>query len=796
MKFDLDTLKLNAPQMQAVTAPVGPALVLAGAGSGKTRVLTCRIAYLIEVLQIPAWRIAAVTFTNKAAQEMKERVSRLLPQRSIDIQVSTFHAMASSILRRDIEALGYQKSFVIYDDSDSNALMKSVLSDMGLQSDKYPPRAFLRRIDQAKNALQGPDQVPIARGAMPGTVEGQLRAVYTRYQTRLKENNALDFGDLLSLTVRLFELRSDILAEYQRRYRYLLIDEYQDTNHAQYRLTQLLCGVGEGEALCGPFVVGDEDQSIYGFRGANIDNILNFSKDYPSAQVIRLEQNYRSSNTILKASNAVVARNTSRLGKNLWSDQGEGESVSILDSQSDLEEADRVAEEIRRVRALGFQYSDIAVFYRANYISRAFEEVLNQRAIPYLMVGQKFYDRKEIKDIRSYLQLLANPSDDVSLDRILNEPPRGIGDKARLTLQDVSHAHSVRLYEALSIIAAAPGRYGSGAEKLARFYAIMDKLRGEVDHITVPALIRRVMEETGYQDRLRRDADDKDIEAISRLDNLNELINAAASYELPPGRAGLERFLEKVSLRSDADEMESEGGRVTLMTLHMAKGLEFPVVFLVAMEEGLFPNSRAIEEGQVEEERRLCYVGMTRAMKRLYLSFARRRRVQGEMRAGEPSRFLREIPPEFKRGRPGKDIGAIRERYGIGSSSSGMGLPANLTPSRVPLREALTASDTEVVPDDDGWQSSRTSPALPSSHNPWAATRNAPGARGVDRGGDEGPFRDLQVGRDVMHPLLGEGRIVAREGSASDPRLTIRFRKGGEKKVMARVANLEVVFSR
>jgi len=808
--------RLNAQQRAAVEAEPGPMLILAGAGSGKTRVLTHRIAYLIHHRKIRPWDILAVTFTNKAAEEMGIRVNRLLEGQADAVTVSTFHSLSARILRMHIDRLGYEQSYVIYDDTDQVTLLKRVLDDLKMPRTGFDPRLFRTLIDRAKNNLQWPDQVDTtAAGAA-----ARLAEVYGLYQRRLKASNALDFGDLLLLTVKLLEEHEDVRRFYHERYKHLLIDEYQDTNRAQYRMAQLLTNP-HTRSIC---VVGDEDQSIYAFRGADISNILNFSKDFPDAQVIKLEQNYRSTHVILKAAGAVVANNRGRIGKTLWTDRSEGELIHYMEVDTDVEEASRVAEEIRRLRGThAIPYGDMAVFYRANSQSRLFEEVFNYQQVPYHLVGQGFYDRKEIKDMRAYLQLIFNPLDDASLERVLNEPPRGIGDRTRTYLFATASVNETPCYAQLVRMAYEPGTHAPHSTKLLPFYNLLEKLRTAARTLRLRELLERVLEDTGYRDRLVQAGD---IESEGRLENLRELMNVAAEFDDTPGMEGLQRFLERVSLRSQSDERTDDAGLVTLMTLHNAKGLEFPVVFLVGLEDGLFPHSRTLNsEEELEEERRLCYVGLTRAMNRLYLVRARRRRFQGEMMQARPSRFLKEVPPELMVGKRGAGVAAIARRYGMGDDgdggSSGYGSRGGMAGARNPGHSSPGhSSPGHSSPGHSSPGHSSPGHSNPGSSGPsirqWLGEGSrtagvlapqAPGEPHVEydepvitrptirsSGDDSGPFQELQVGRRVTHPSFGEGMIKGREGPSDNPRLTIQFKTVGNKKLMARYAALELLF--
>ncbi|MFM7200482.1 MAG: ATP-dependent helicase [Myxococcota bacterium] len=777
MLRDLSELidRLNPDQRTAVLADPGPILILAGAGSGKTRVLTHRIAHMILERRIRPWNILAVTFTNKAAEEMAHRVMRLLPSASESVQVSTFHKTAAQMLRRHIDHLGYSSNFVIYDDGDQLVMLKRVVEELGLSANTHDPRLFRTLIDRAKNRLQWPKQVEVQTSG-PAS---KLPQVYARYQEKLKAANACDFGDLLLLVVKLLEEFPEVRQYYLDRYRHLLIDEYQDTNHAQYKMAQLLSNP-ETRSIC---VVGDEDQSIYAFRGADISNILNFTKDYPDARVIKLEQNYRSTNMILKAATQVVANNEARLGKTMWTDRGDGEPLQYFEVDSDVEEAARIAEEVLRLRAR-IQYGDVVVLYRTNSQSRVFEEVFNTRSIPYNLVGQGFYDRKEIRDLRAYLQLIFNPLDDASLERILNEPARGIGDKARTQLFDLAAEQRVSAFQALEKLAA-HNHLGVSGNRLLAFYRMIDKLKASARVLRVGELLDKILEDTGYRDKLVQQGD---VESESRLENLRELANVAAEFDRVIGLEGLQLFLERISLRSQSDELKDEAGRVTLMTIHNAKGLEFPVVFLAGLEEGLFPHSRTVDNPEeVEEERRLCYVGMTRAMNRLYLSRARKRRLQGEYLPTRPSRFLKEIPAELMHGQRGAGgVAAIARRYGMSTPNSGA------ESSAAPWSANSSRPSPAPRPFPTGFAVPRPAPARESSEEPELPLRR-PSVRSASDD-DDNPFDALQPGRRIIHRQFGEGTIKEREGPADNPRLTIYFRSVGNKKVMARFAELELVY--
>jgi DNA helicase-2/ATP-dependent DNA helicase PcrA len=627
---------LNPPQKEAVLHGEGPLLVLAGAGSGKTRVIVHRIAYLIHEKGVPAWQILAVTFTNKAAGEMRERVQHILGEGELPL-ISTFHSTCARILRREISHLGYDSNFAIYDDKDCERLLKDCAAELNLDEKRYPAKALGAAIDEFKNSGLTPEQVPSG-----SPYEATIARVYTLYQERLKRCNAADFGDLLLLTVRLFEEHKEVLEKYRERYRWILVDEYQDTNPVQYRLVQLLAGSRRN--LC---VVGDDDQSIYGWRGADIRNILEFEKDFPGVKVVKLEQNYRSTKTILDGAWNVVEKNRGRKPKRLWTENQDGEPIAYRTLPNEWEEARLVCRETERHLAEGGDLSGVAVFYRTNAQSRVVEDAMVAAGIPYHMVGGlRFYARLEVKDILAYLKVLDNPADDVALKRIINTPPRGIGHATVQRISDLASEKGVPFYHAM--LEAAEGTFlASGARgKVAAFADELRRYRGVAATLPLAELAAAVMQDSGYIARLKAQGSE---EAQDRLANLQELVTAMQVFDSAAGEQGLAAFLEQVALVSDL-EQEGEGKKssVTLMTLHSAKGLEFPLVFMVGMEERLFPHVRALEDpNQMEEERRLCYVGMTRAKKRLFLLNVRRRHIFGQEQMNRAARFIRDIPAEL-----------------------------------------------------------------------------------------------------------------------------------------------------
>jgi DNA helicase-2/ATP-dependent DNA helicase PcrA len=631
---------LNEAQREAVLATEGPLLVVAGAGSGKTRVLTYRVAHLIRACGVKPNEILAITFTNKAAGEMRERLERMLGQTARAIWILTFHAACGRMLRREAERLGYRSSFTIYDDQDQVRLVKACLEELGKDPKRFSPRGIHAQISRAKNELVSPEDYA-ARVA--SFWDQTVAEAYDLYQRRLHASNAVDFDDLLMLTVQVFERFPEALQRWRKTFRYVLVDEYQDTNHAQYRLLQLLGG--DHGNVC---AVGDPDQSIYAFRGADIRNIMEFERDFPGTQVIALEQNYRSTNSILRAANSLIEQNRERKPKRLFSELGEGDAVRVIEVEDEHAEARFVAAEIASLIGGGLSASEVAVFYRTNAQSRVLEDVLVRQDVPYQVIGgPRFYERAEIRDATAYLSVLANPLDATSLLRIANRPRRGIGDTSIQKL--VAHAESTgrTLFQAMADPEAA-GVTAASCRAIRAFHATMESLQALSQELPLDELLERVLEKTGTLDALEAE---RTIEARGRIENLQELVGVAREHRLANPDAALADFLQEISLVSDQDTIRDERGLVTLMTLHNAKGLEFRAVFVIGMEEGIFPHARSIEEQGVEEERRLCYVGMTRAMERLTLTHTLARSLFGRREYNLASRFLDELPGEVERDR-------------------------------------------------------------------------------------------------------------------------------------------------
>jgi ATP-dependent DNA helicase UvrD/PcrA len=745
---------LNPSQRQAVLHTDGPLLILAGAGSGKTRVITHRIAHLIGAHGVAPWQILALTFTNKAAEEMRQRVERLLGASSQEIWVSTFHAACARMLRRDIEHLGvYTRSFVIFDTGDQSGLIKECLRELNISPDRFAPQAIAGRISRLKNQLITAEQ--FAAGAQNFGFEEQVRRVYQLYEKKKAESNALDFDDLLMETVRLFEAVPEVLQYYQRKFRYILVDEYQDTNHAQYRIIRLLAA--EHRNLC---VVGDDDQSIYGWRGADVSNILSFERDYPESAVVKLEENYRSTQSILKAAGRVIDKNTARKDKQLWTQREMGEKLTYVESPDEIHEAAMICQMIRRLRlSAGWDYRDMAIFYRTNAQSRAIEDALRQEGLPYQIVGGvKFYERKEVKDLLAYLRMTVNPRDSVSLRRAINVPPRGIGKVTVDKIAAHAEARGVSLYEAIGEMLAAGLLAGAAAHKVQQFYDLVESLRGMAAVMSVAELIRELIQRTGFLEQYGTTGEDE-----MRRQNIQEVITAADDFEERAPEASLASFLDQTALIADQDTLVDEAGRVVLMTLHTSKGLEFPVVFISGMEDGIFPHRRAFEDSsELEEERRLCYVGITRAKDRLFLSSAVRRRIYGTELYNPPSMFLQDIPPEL--------LHAERSSQPLAHGRQG----------RAAWSHAVEPPHDDSVPEDDAATVAgrgRASRRLgkPDTRQQW--------------GGEYRP------GTLVRHPEWGLGVVQKQEGEGEGLKLTIIFRDVGRKVVAAKYAKLEKVSS-
>lgn len=734
-KGDMDILAgLNQPQREAVCHTEGPLLILAGAGSGKTRVLTHRIANLL-MKGVPPWQILAVTFTNKAAQEMKERVERLVGPASQAMWVSTFHTACVRILRQELGEWGQDRNFVIFDTQDQTTIIKNVLKELNLSDKSYHPKAVLASISAAKNELVGPEEY---NRKAADFWSNAVAEVYRLYQQKLRANNGMDFDDLIMTTVRIFKDFPAILDKYQEKFRYILVDEYQDTNHAQYKLINLLAT--KYHNLC---VVGDDDQSIYSFRSADIRNILEFERDFPEVKVIKLEQNYRSTQNILSTANAIIKNNRSRKSKSLWTENCEGEKINIYQADDDREEARFVSEEIVRLVKEGRRYSDFALLYRTNSQSRSFEEVMIQRGIPYRVIGGfRFYERKEIKDVLAYLRLIYNPSDRVSLGRVINLPKRGIGDatfeRFVYFLED-NHYSALEGFQHLEEAALT----ARAVKPFQEFYRILAGWIAKRDHANVTELAESVLKESGYLQELRNE---NTIESQGRIENLEEFLALTTEFEQNSDDKSLAAFLETVALVADVDNYQADAETVVMMTLHSAKGLEFPVVFMVGLEEGLFPHSRSLMENkELEEERRLCYVGITRAKERLYITHAQMRMLYGGVNSSVPSRFLLEFPKET--------ITVLKDNRRV----SGPGSP-------YPARENQVREAGPI-------RMMNNAPKAPQGSNP----------------------DDIRTGSKVSHPKWGIGTVVTKEGVGENAQVKVAFPGLGIKQLVLAYANLTLV---
>jgi DNA helicase-2/ATP-dependent DNA helicase PcrA len=714
---------LNPPQREAVTHGEGPLLILAGAGSGKTRVLTHRIAWLVHTERARAGELLAITFTNKAAQEMRERVELLLGRSTRGMWVMTFHAACARLLRAEAPRLGYTRQYTIYDQADSRRLVKRNIDELGVDPKRFTPAAVQNQISDAKNKLR---DAAAYRQLVGSYFEQTVADVFELYERDLHRMNAMDFDDLLVRTVNVLELFPEVRARYSASFRHVLVDEYQDTNHAQYRLLQLIAGEHRNLA-----VVGDDDQSVYSFRGADVTNILNFSDDFPDATVVRLEQNYRSTQTILSVANAVISHNRGRMGKSLWTDLGEGDPVKVRELDDEHAEARFVVGEIERLVDEGVSRAEIAVFYRTNAQSRVLEDTLVRREIGYQIIGgTKFYERAEIKDAIAYLTVLANPQDVVSFTRVANSPKRGIGQTSQSRVLAHAQTMAIPVWEAAADPRAVPGLGTAAIRAFERFMETMEALRARADaEVPVGDLLETILHETGYLDALEAE---RTIEAQGRMENLEELVEVAREFDATAEERSLDQFLQQISLVADADTRRDDEGLVTLMTLHNAKGLEYPIVFMIGCEEGVFPHSRSLDEGTLEEERRLCYVGITRAMRDLYLTFARRRAVFGAQSYGLPSRFLSEIPPDLT-----DQEGALQAIGAV--AAAGAGRPRAMS-----------------------WSSSRA---------------------------DDAPSAQYRMGDDVVHAAFGDGVVVGLEPGGI---VVVRFASdGSERKLMAEYAPIQ-----
>ena len=772
---------LNDKQYEAVVNTEGPCLVIAGAGSGKTKVLTHKIAYLIGEKGAKPWDILAITFTNKAANEMKERIANLVGDDAKDIWMGTFHSICVRILRRFIDRIGFDSSFIIFDTSDQRTLVKNCMKDLAIDDKLFNDRSVLSEISNAKNEMLEPEQYT-ARANSDFRKE-KIATVYELYQKRLKENNAIDFDDIINYTIKILMENSDVLEYYSNKFKYVLVDEYQDTNKAQFTLVTLLASKNGNIT-----VVGDNDQGIYSFRGADISNILNFERDFPGTKIIKLEQNYRCTGNILKAANSVIKNNEVKYKKELWTQNEEGNFPKVYQADNEYDEATYIVTQIEHLkREEYYKYSDFAILYRMNTQSRAIEDILRRENVPYKIVGGlKFYERKEIKDIIAYLRLIQNSADNLSLKRIINEPKRGIGKTSLDKVEALAEQNETSMYEVIKHA----DQYGLNRVYLnsREFVNVIEELKDKKDELVISELIKTTLKKTGYTKALE---EENTIEAENRIENLEEFLTVAIEFEEEYAENSLSQFLEGITLSSDIDNVEEDEDSVTLMTLHSAKGLEFPVVFLVGMEEGIFPGYKSISEPkELEEERRLCYVGITRAKEHLYLTCSKQRTIFGSTSYNPVSRFLKEIPEDLLEG--------YKEAFGeedynknqmfkdsnytwtYGSKDNG-----NIKTYKIGEREsvgvgAFAKSNTTNNSMNTGF-AFRTAESFLSNLGKKSTSNNQ-----VD-------LSKYEAGVRVYHKKFGEGTINKVEPEGEDLKVDINFDKVGHKRLMAKYANLEII---
>ncbi len=769
-----DILKgLNDKQYEAVTKTQGPCLVIAGAGSGKTKVLTHKIAYLIEHEGAKPWDILAITFTNKAANEMKERITNLIGESAKDIWMGTFHSICVKILRRFIDRIGFDSSFIIFDTSDQKTLVKGCLRDLGIDDKMFTDRSVLSEISNAKNEMLEPDQYQLrANGDFR---KEKIATVYELYQKRLKENNAIDFDDIINYTIKILLENPDIMEYYSNKFKYVLVDEYQDTNKSQFTLVTMLASK-HGNIT----VVGDNDQGIYSFRGADISNILNFEKDFPGTKIIKLEQNYRCTGNILKAANAVIKNNEVKYKKELWTQNEEGNLPKVYQAKNEYDEGAYVVEQIEHLkREEYYKYSDFAILYRMNTQSRAIEDILRRENIPYKIIGGlKFYERKEIKDIIAYLRLIQNGNDNLSLKRIINEPKRGIGKTSLDKVEQLSIQTGISMYE---IIKDAE-QYGLNRVYLnsREFVNCIEELKAKKEELPISELIKQTLKKSGYTKALENE---NTIEAENRIENLDEFLTVAIEFEEQEAENTLSAFLEGITLSSDIDNLEDDEEYVTLMTLHSAKGLEFPVVFLVGMEEGIFPGYKSISEPtELEEERRLCYVGITRAKEHLFLTCSKQRTIFGSTSYNPVSRFLGEIPEDLLDGyeeafgeTSNKEEMFQDSKYSwtYGSKNNGNIKSYKITESKEPVAATSKTGNT------NNQFLFRTAESFLNNLASKKTTTQ--------------DLSKYKAGLRIFHKKFGEGTISKVEPEGEDLKVDINFDKVGHKRLMAKFANLEII---
>ena len=762
---------LNDKQYEAVVTTEGPCLVIAGAGSGKTKVLTHKIAYLIGEKGAKPWDILAITFTNKAANEMKQRITDLIGDDAKDIWMGTFHSICVRILRRFIDRIGFESSFIIFDTSDQKTLIKGCMKDLAIDDKLLNDRAIQSEISNVKNEMLEPEQYAVrAKGDFR---KEKISSVYTLYQKRLKENNAIDFDDIINYTIKILMENPDVLEYYSNKFKYVLVDEYQDTNKAQFTLVTLLASKNGNIT-----VVGDNDQGIYSFRGADISNILNFERDFQGTKIIKLEQNYRCTGNILKAANAVIKNNEVKYKKQLWTQNEEGNLPNVYLADNEYDEGSYLATQIEHLRREEYyKYSDFAVLYRMNTQSRAIEDIFRRENIPYRIVGGlKFYERKEIKDIIAYLRLIQNGSDNLSLKRIINEPKRGIGKTSLEKVEQLAEQNGVSMYEVIKNAE----QYGLNRVYLnsREFVNTIEELKEEKENLTISELIKKTLKKTGYTKALENE---NTIEAENRIENLEEFLTVAIEFEEEFAENSLSEFLEGITLSSDLDNVEETEDVVTLMTLHSAKGLEFPVVFLIGMEEGIFPGYKSVSEPtELEEERRLCYVGITRAKQQLFLTCSKQRTIFGSTSYNPVSRFLKEIPEELLEGY--QDVfGEETNKSQIFKDSSyswtyGSKDNGNIKTYKIAEQQPKVAASNKNV----GFSFGKTAESFLSNLGKTKTNQN------ID-------LSKYEAGVRVFHKKFGEGTINTVEPEGEDLKVDINFDKVGHKRLMAKFAKLEII---
>ena len=780
-----DILKgLNDKQYEAVINTEGPCLVIAGAGSGKTKVLTHKVAYLMQEKNVAPWNILAITFTNKAANEMKERVAKLVGEQAKDLWMGTFHSICVRILRSHIDKIGFDTSFIIFDTSDQRTMIKRCLKELDIDDKMFTERSVQSEISNAKNEMLEPDQYSLrARGDFR---KEKIAEIYEKYQKNLKENNAIDFDDIINYTIKILNENPEIKDYYSNKFKYVLVDEYQDTNKAQFTLVKLFAE-NNGNIT----VVGDNDQGIYSFRGADISNILNFERDFKNSKIIKLEQNYRCTGNILKIANSVIKNNETKYEKKLWTENEIGRLPKIYSAENEYDEGNYIVEQIEHLRRQeDLKYSDFAVLYRMNTQSRAIEQILGREGIPYKVVGGlKFFERKEIKDIISYLRLIQNPMDNLSLTRIINEPKRGIGKTSLDKIQDLAIENETSMYEIIKN----SDQYGLNRVFLnsREFVNAMEELHAKKDELIISELVKLTLKKTGYMKSLE---DEKTIEAENRIENLEEFLTVAMEFEKEEVDNSLENFLQGMTLSSDIDNVDDAEESVTLMTLHSAKGLEFPVVFLVGMEEGIFPGYKSIgEESALEEERRLCYVGITRAKNNLFLTCSKQRTMFGSTSCNQVSRFVKEIPEELLDGAEDVFGGGNRDSFDDMVSRSGK-IFGNKTFGDSGFSWSYGNSNGSVKTTKIGEAASSIGKTASSGIASFGRTAesflngltNKSAKKVVD-------LSRYDAGVKVYHKKFGEGVITKTEPEGDDLKVDIDFEKFGHKRLMAKFSNLEII---